>query len=105
MPKLDKKTIQEIIANPYETRSVRDPRYFLLFPQVPRKSVPHPNQDSFYFVDGELVMHHRKRFLIQLNGPYLNSPYDMGRMLWSIVYGPYHMVNIICYIVRTVKLD
>ena len=36
MPKLDKRTIQEIIANPYETRS-----------------------DSFYFVDGELVMHHR----------------------------------------------
>ena len=27
VPKLDKKTIQEIIANPYETRSGSDPRW------------------------------------------------------------------------------
>ena len=27
VPKLDKKTIQEIIANPYETRSGWDPRW------------------------------------------------------------------------------
>ena len=36
VPKIDKKLMAEIEANPYETRS-----------------------DSFYFVDGQLVMHHR----------------------------------------------
>ena len=36
VPKLDKKLLDLIEQNPYETRS-----------------------DSFYFVDGELIMHHR----------------------------------------------
>ena len=39
VPKLDKKTIQEIIANPYETRSGWDPGFFGNF-APPRKSVP-----------------------------------------------------------------
>ena len=39
VPKLDKKTIQEIIANPYETRSGWDQRFFGNF-APPRKSVP-----------------------------------------------------------------
>ena len=39
VPKLDKKTIQEIIANPYETRSGWDPGFFGNF-ATPRKSVP-----------------------------------------------------------------
>ena len=39
VPKLDKKTIQEIIAHPYETRSGWDPGFFGSF-APPRKSVP-----------------------------------------------------------------
>ena len=39
VPKLDKKTIQEIIANPYETRSGRGSEMVLGVFMLPRKSV------------------------------------------------------------------
>lgn len=42
VPKLDKKTIQEIIANPYETRSGSDPRWSWEFLCSPRNRFTDP---------------------------------------------------------------